>query len=153
MPEIGLRAPARMLVAVRAIVPVTLMPPNRAEATLARPCATSSMFERCLRPVMPSATLADSRLSTPPSRVKDERRRQHFENQVAYEIGGRRGTGKPCGMPPNRLPIVSTGRWNSQAATAASTTAISMPGQFGAKRRSSEDQRRPSQRRRRARPD
>ena len=71
MPASGLPAPARTLVAVRAMVPVTLMPPNRAEAMLAMPCATSSMLERCLRPVMPSATLAESRLSMPPSRVKD----------------------------------------------------------------------------------
>ena len=32
MPDSGLLAPARMLVAVRAMVPVTLMPPNSAEA-------------------------------------------------------------------------------------------------------------------------
>ena len=32
--------------------------------------------------------------------------------------------------------MVSTGRWNSQAASEASTTAISMPGQFGSRRRS-----------------
>src|SRR5689334_10194247 len=31
MPDTGLRAPARMFVAVRAIVPVTLMPPNSAD--------------------------------------------------------------------------------------------------------------------------
>jgi hypothetical protein len=37
MPETGLHAPARILVAVRAIVPVTLIPPNMAEATLAMP--------------------------------------------------------------------------------------------------------------------
>ena len=46
MPAIGLRAPARTLVAVRAMVPVTLIPPKTAEATLAIPCATSSMFDR-----------------------------------------------------------------------------------------------------------
>src|SRR6185437_6018690 len=56
MPESGLRAPARILVAVRAMVPVTLMPPNSADAMLAMPCATNSMLERCLRPVMVSAT-------------------------------------------------------------------------------------------------
>ena len=42
-----------------------------AENRLAMPCATSSMLGRCFRPVMPSATLADSRLSTPPSRVNE----------------------------------------------------------------------------------
>ena len=44
MPETGLHAPARILVAVRAIVPVRLMPPKIAEATLAMPCATTSML-------------------------------------------------------------------------------------------------------------
>ena len=44
MPETGLHAPARILVAVRAIVPVTLMPPKMAEATLAMPCATTSIL-------------------------------------------------------------------------------------------------------------
>jgi hypothetical protein len=33
-----------LLVAVRAIVPVTLIPPNRAEAIFAMPSATSSML-------------------------------------------------------------------------------------------------------------
>ena len=44
MPATGLQAPARILVAVRAIVPVTLIPPNTAEATLAIPCATTSIL-------------------------------------------------------------------------------------------------------------
>ena len=38
---------------------------------LATPCATSSQFERCRRPVMLSATTAESRLSIPPSSAKD----------------------------------------------------------------------------------
>jgi hypothetical protein len=67
IPDTGPRAPARTLVAVRAIVPVTQMPPNSADPILASPCATSSQFERCLRPVMPSATTADSRDSIAPS--------------------------------------------------------------------------------------
>ncbi len=58
IPATGPCAPARTLVAVRAIVPVTQNPPNSAEPRLAAPCATSSQFERCRRPVMPSATLA-----------------------------------------------------------------------------------------------
>ena len=67
MPATGPRAPARTLVAVRAMVPVTQMPPNSAEPILAKPCATSSQLERCRRPVMPSATTADSRDSMAPS--------------------------------------------------------------------------------------
>jgi hypothetical protein len=46
MPETGLSAPARTLVAVRAIVPVTQSPPKQADAILAMPCATSSQLER-----------------------------------------------------------------------------------------------------------
>jgi hypothetical protein len=40
------------LVAVRAIVPVTLMPPKMAEAILAMPCATTSMSQQCSRPAI-----------------------------------------------------------------------------------------------------
>ena len=58
MPATGPRAPARTLVAVRAIVPVAQMPPNSAEAIFATPWATSSQLERWRRPVMPSATTA-----------------------------------------------------------------------------------------------
>ncbi len=49
-----------MFVAVRAIAPVAGMPPNSGDTMLATPCATSSMFERCRPPIMPSATTADS---------------------------------------------------------------------------------------------
>jgi hypothetical protein len=37
-------------------------------------------------------------------------------------------------MPPNRVPIVSTGRPKTYAASAAAATAISMPGQEGRSR-------------------
>ena len=130
MPDSGLRAPARILVAVRAIVPVTLMPPNRAEAMLAMPCATSSMLERCLRPVMPSATFAESRLSTPPSSVKDSDAGRTCSSS-AQENWGMCGTGRPRGISPNRLPMVSTGRCSSSAANDAITIAISIAGHAG----------------------
>jgi hypothetical protein len=42
MPETGPIAPERTLVAVRAMVPVTQMPPKSADPILAKPCATSS---------------------------------------------------------------------------------------------------------------
>ena len=70
IPAIGVRAPERTLVAVRAIVPVTQKPPKIAAPIFATPCATSSMFERCRSPVIPSATIADSSDSIAPSRVK-----------------------------------------------------------------------------------
>ena len=101
MPDSGLLAPARTLVAVRAIVPVTAMPPKIADPILAMPCATSSMLERCLRPVMLSATFADKRLSTPPRSVKDSAEGSSASSS-AEEIGGRPGLGKLCGSSPNR---------------------------------------------------
>ena len=70
MPDTGPCAPARTLVAVRAMVPVTQKPPKSPEPTLATPCATSSVFERCRRPVMPSATTAESSDSIEPSSAK-----------------------------------------------------------------------------------
>ena len=59
------------MVAVRAMVPVAQMPPNSAEPIFAAPCATSSQFERCRRPVMPSATTAESSDSMAPSSAND----------------------------------------------------------------------------------
>jgi hypothetical protein len=94
IPESGLRAPARTLVAVRAIVPVTLIPPNTAEAILAIPCATNSIFDLCLRPVMPSATLAESKLSMPPSSVNDSAVGSIFASND-IENSGRCGAGRP----------------------------------------------------------
>ena len=111
-----------------------LIPPNKAEAILAIPCATSSMFERCLRPVMLSATLADNRLSTPPSKVKD-RATGRSRTISSAETGGSAGAGRPCGSSPKRLPIVSTGRCSSLAITDATITASSIPGQLGLNRR------------------
>ena len=58
------RAPARTLTAVRAMAPVAGMPPNSGEATLARPWPNSSRSgSDGATSAMPSATLADSRLS------------------------------------------------------------------------------------------
>ena len=84
---------------------------------------------------MPSATLAESRLSTAPSSVKDSAA-GNTSSTDAYEIDGNRGPGNPSGSRPKWLPMVSTGKPNSHAATEASVTAISMPGQFGAISRS-----------------
>jgi hypothetical protein len=107
MPAIGPRAPARTFVAVRAIVPVTQMPPNKPDAILAKPCATSSALERCRRPVMLSATTADSRLSMLPNSVNDTAAGSISTTLPSDNIG-RCGKGSEFGMPPNRLPIVST---------------------------------------------
>src|SRR6185295_10434262 len=107
MPETGPRAPARTLVAVRATVPVTQMPPNRIETILPTPCALSSQFDRCLRPVMPSATTADKSDSMAPS------------SAIAMPSGntacsfsrlkvGKVGVGSEAGIAPNRECTVAT---------------------------------------------
>ena len=140
MPATGPRAPARTLVAVRAMVPVTQMPPNRAEAILATPCATSSQLERCRRPVMLSATTAESRLSMLPSSAK-ESAAGSTSTILASESAGRCGAGSDCGMPPKRVPIVSTGRPSSQPTTEASADGDQKPGQCGRQRRSGDDDR------------
>ena len=44
------------------------------------------------------------------------------------------GAGSDAGMPPNRLPMVSTGRPSAHTAADAPTTAISKPGHFGRQR-------------------
>ena len=134
IPEMGLTAPERTFVAVRAIVPVTQMPPKSAEPILARPCPISSMEERWRRPDMPSATTADRRDSIAPSNV-NEMASGKTAIIFANVTSGMLGKGNVRGIPPNRLPIVSTFRWSNAAAQDARTTAISNPGHVGRKRR------------------
>ena len=49
----------------------------------------------------------------------------------AIDTSGSRGAGSDAGMPPNCVPIVSTGTPSNAVAAAAPPTAISMPGQRG----------------------
>ncbi len=119
MPATGPCAPARTFVAVRAMVPVTQMPPKNDDATLATPWATSSQLERCLRPVMPSATTADNKDSMDPSRA-NESAAGSTACALANVNSGRAGIGMPDGMPPNRVPIVSTGKWSTPTSPADS---------------------------------
>ena len=65
MAEMDDIAPARIFVAVRAMVPVAENPPKNTEATLPMPCEISSIFELCLSPVMLSATTQASSDSMP----------------------------------------------------------------------------------------
>jgi hypothetical protein len=69
IPEIGVLPPLLTFVAVRAIAPVAGMPPKRTDPMFATPWATSSMFDLCLPPVIPSATTAESRDSIAASRA------------------------------------------------------------------------------------
>ncbi len=114
MPATGPCAPARTFVAVRAIVPVTQMPPNRLDAMLATPCATSSQFERCRRPVMPSATTADSSDSIAPSNANATAFGSTSRTLLKL-TSGRPGSGNVFGMPPKREPIVVTSRLSDGA--------------------------------------
>ena len=134
MPATGPRAAERTLVAVRAMVPVTQIPPNSGEAMFATPCATSSQFDRWRRPLMLSATTADSRLSMAPSSAKATASGR-TASALSAEKAGSSGSGRELGMPPNRVPIVSTGSPRTQLATAAAPTAISSAGQCGRARR------------------
>ena len=133
MPDTGPCAPARTLVAVRAMVPVTQMPPNSAEPILATPCATSSQLERWRRPVMPSATTADRSDSMAPSSAK-AMASGSTACILARLKAGIAGAGRLLGMPPKRVPMVSIGRFRTTVSTAASPTATSMPGQCGFQR-------------------
>ena len=56
-----------MLVIVRAMAPVTGIPPKNGTTMLAAPCAMSSVLELWRSPVTPSATVAESSDSMAPS--------------------------------------------------------------------------------------
>jgi hypothetical protein len=110
MPATGDRAPARMLVAVRAMAPVAGIPPNSGETMFAIPCAASSTFELCRSPVIPSATTADSMLSKRRQQRHRKRRRNQRQNVFGVKIRKRKRRQPAAEFPPNLLPIVSTGR-------------------------------------------
>ena len=80
MPSAGdrLHTPARMWVARARIVPVTLIPPNVAEATFATPCATTSILSHayvlsCRRPLSGEQALDH------PQKRERERSQQHVK--------------------------------------------------------------------------
>ena len=112
MPAMGLVAPARRLVTVRAMVPVAGMPPKNGTMKLATPWAMSSWLGSCFLwcglVASWSATRAHSSDSMAPSSamvtVGVTSRRT-----VSHEKSGNANAGACCGMPPKREPIVSTG--------------------------------------------
>jgi hypothetical protein len=133
IPATGVRAPERTFVAVRAIAPVAGRPPTNGEAMLAMPWANSSTLELCRVPLIRSATTADSSDSIAPSiaivTVGD--------TSVRIRSGRKRGictAGSPAGIPPNRLPIVSTGNPASAATAVPPTRATMYPGTRGIRR-------------------
>jgi hypothetical protein len=108
--QLGVLPPFLILVAVLAMAPVTGMPPNNPEKIFEAPCATSSMFERCLPPIIPSATTAESKDSMLPS--KAIAMAGCMSNLiVAKSMPGTEGMEILFGISPNLLSIVSTGKF------------------------------------------
>ncbi len=79
---------------------------------------------------MPSATTADSSDSMAPSSAK-AMASGSTARAFSSETCGHDGHGICAGMPPNRVPMVSTGSDSAKVASAATTTAIRMPGHSG----------------------
>ena len=134
MPATGVRAPERMLVAVRAMAPVAGRPPNSGDATFAMPCAISSTLGSWRSPDMRSATTADSSDSIAPSSAIVTA----SGTSPGSSSGRNAGTcssGRPVGMPPKRLPMVSTGRPSSQAARVPPSSATTAGGTRSVRRR------------------
>jgi hypothetical protein len=98
-----------MFVAVRAMAPVAGRPPNNGETKLATPWAISSTFGLWRSPLIRSATTADINDSIAPSIVivsTDESR----PGTRSRRSTGTSKCGRPDGIPPKRVPTVSTGR-------------------------------------------
>ena len=84
---------------------------------------------------MPSATTADSNDSMAPSKA-NAIASGSTARTFSSENTGHAGEGNCRGMPPKRVPMVSTGSDSAHVASAATTTAIRMPGQCGRSLRS-----------------
>ena len=93
--------------AVRAMAPVAGRPPMSGETTLATPCATSSTLGLCRSPPSRSATTADISDSMAPSMAIVSAGEISPTIRSALNLGTCMA-GRPDGMPPNRVPIVST---------------------------------------------
>ena len=127
IPATGVRPPFFTLVAVRAMAPVAGIPPNNGVTMLATPCATSSMLDRCLDPIMPSATTADSSDSMAPSIAMVKAGATRFRMSANASCGNT-GRGRAELSSPNRLPTVSTGRCNNCTATVVTMSATNGEG-------------------------
>ncbi|MNP52768.1 hypothetical protein D3C76_1471800 [compost metagenome] len=77
---------------------------------------------------MPSATTADSSDSMAPSMAMAKAGPISSMTRDRV-ISGRLNSGRPCGMPPNALPMVATpSKWNADWITVANAIATSGPG-------------------------
>ena len=134
-PAMGEWAPLRMLVTVRAMVPVTAMPPNSGVAKLAMPWAISSWLGSWRSWVMPSATRAHSSDSMAPRKATASVGPSRFWADSQSKLGST-GAGRLCGMPPKRLPMVSTGSCSAQVNSVPSSSTTSGAGMRHRMRRS-----------------
>ena len=87
MPARGVLPPFLTLVAVLAMAPVAGMPPKMGVRMFAIPCAISSVLDRCLPPIMPSATTAESSDSIPPSRAMARAGEKYWPRSLNWMAG------------------------------------------------------------------
>ncbi len=132
-PATGVFPPLLTLVIVRAMAPVAGMPPSMADATLAAPCATSSILDLCREPIMPSATVADKQRLDPCQQGDGQGWSGQLSRLSKSEMRQMRA-GSMRGSSPKRAPMVSTGSLNIQAIRVAPIIAINIAGNFGVKR-------------------
>ena len=128
MPATGVRPPVRTLVAVRAIAPVAGMPPKNGATMLAMPCAISSWFGSWRSSIMRVGhARGQQRLDRAEQRDRDRRRERGCAASTA-RVRPARTPGSPCGMPPKRVPIVSTSRFSTPTTSDATTSTTIGPG-------------------------
>ncbi len=133
--------------AVRAIVPVAGKPPKKRVTTLAMPCAITSWlgsWRGC--PLAWSATRAHKSDSIAPSSAMVSVGVTSCLT-VSHEKSGSAKPGTPSGMPPKRVPMVSTGRAKPQDTSVSVTSATIGPGMREPARTARSSVMRPSTRR------
>ena len=86
-----------ILAAVLAMAPVAGIPPNKAEAILPAPCATSSILELCFELTIPSATTQDKSDSTA-ARIAMVMASGSTERVFEKSIPAKSTLGKPAGI-------------------------------------------------------
>ena len=142
MPATGVRPPLLIFVIVRAIAPVAGIPPKKGTMIFAAPCAMSSVFELCLSPITPSATIAESRDSIAPNIAIVKADGKSFCTKVkklspsAKSMFGICGAGIPCGSSYRSLIVwipetpheAGAKDFSNHTAKVAKIIAIRLPG-------------------------
>ena len=126
-PATGLAAPLLMLVTVRAMVPVAGMPPKKGTTKLAMPWPISSWLGSWRSSVIASETRAHKRLSMAPKSAIVSIGPISPRKASRLKSGSCR-SGNFCGIPPNFVPMVSTGRLKTETTTVESTSTMTVPG-------------------------